>query len=183
MLPVLRDWARAITSAHLVSVRRSCYNCSSSKVALFVASAGGIGHSRSGCPGLSLPQRGRRYRHIVYARGGMSQFPYLVDPNTAKSLYESSQIVRYLFNNYGYGSVPLMLRLRLLADLTSTLASYMRLFQGTYYRNAHQPKRLLELYSIEPCPHSRFCSRGTVSAGVSLCAAQCQSQQPAPRAG
>ncbi|MDH3689735.1 MAG: glutathione S-transferase N-terminal domain-containing protein [Gammaproteobacteria bacterium] len=108
------------------------------------------------------PKGGQRYRPLVHARGGMSQFPYLVDPNTGQSMYESSLIVRYLFTNYGNGSVPLMLKLRPLADLTSTLASYMRLFRGTYYHNARRPKKLLELYGIEPCPDSR-CAREELS--------------------
>ena len=39
-------------------------------------------------------------------RGGKAQFPYLVDPNTGREMYESDDIVRYLFDTYGDGSLP-----------------------------------------------------------------------------
>ena len=35
------------------------------------------------------------------AMGGKSQFPYLVDPNTDTSMYESDDIINYLFDKYG----------------------------------------------------------------------------------
>ncbi len=33
------------------------------------------------------------------------QFPYLIDPNTDKAMYESDDIIEYLFNEYGDGQV------------------------------------------------------------------------------
>lgn len=36
--------------------------------------------------------------------GGQSQFPYMVDPNTKTSMYESDGIINYLFESYGEGS-------------------------------------------------------------------------------
>ncbi len=47
------------------------------------------------------PKGGRRFRPELVARGGKAQFPYLVDPNTGKEMYESDDIVRYLHENYG----------------------------------------------------------------------------------
>ena len=35
------------------------------------------------------------------AMGGKSQFPYMVDPNTGTSMYESDDIIDYLFDKYG----------------------------------------------------------------------------------
>ncbi len=55
------------------------------------------------------PKGGTRYREELVERGGKAQFPYLVDPNTGKEMYESSEIVRYLFETYGDGKVPLPL--------------------------------------------------------------------------
>ena len=49
--------------------------------------------------------RGSRYRDVVVARGGKAMFPFLVDPNTGKEMYESSEILRYLADTYGKGSV------------------------------------------------------------------------------
>ena len=34
-------------------------------------------------------------------RGGKAQFPYLVDPNTGVEMYESLDIIDYLFETYG----------------------------------------------------------------------------------
>ena len=47
------------------------------------------------------PKRGPRYREELKRRGGKAQFPYLVDPNTGKEMYESDDIVAYLFRVYG----------------------------------------------------------------------------------
>jgi hypothetical protein len=57
------------------------------------------------------------------AMGGKSQFPYMVDPNTGTSMYESDDIINYLFDNYGPGAseVPWFLQ-GPLAILTAGLA-------------------------------------------------------------
>ena len=36
---------------------------------------------------------------------GKSQFPYMKDPNTGKSMLESTDIIQYLFEQYGDGEV------------------------------------------------------------------------------
>src|SRR5512141_1288768 len=38
------------------------------------------------------PHGGQRYRPAVKRRGGKRQFPFLVDPNTGASMYESADI-------------------------------------------------------------------------------------------
>ena len=42
---------------------------------------------------LPCPKGGPRFREEVKRRGGKYQFPYLVDPNTGKEMYESDDIV------------------------------------------------------------------------------------------
>ena len=44
--------------------------------------------------------------------GGKSQFPYMVDPNTGTSMYESDDIINHLFDKYGPGAseVPWFLK-------------------------------------------------------------------------
>jgi len=61
------------------------------------------------------PQDGKLWRPMAKDLGGKAQFPYLVDPNTEKGaagMYESSDIVDYLYETYGPGkdAVPLGLR-------------------------------------------------------------------------
>ena len=82
------------------------------------------------------PKGGPRYRPELQERGGKAQFPYLVDPNTGKEMYESDDIIRYLFETYGDGAVPLALSLPLLTDLSAQLASLLRGMGGTFYREA-----------------------------------------------
>lgn len=48
----------------------------------------------------NVAKRGRRRSQLV-ALGGKMQVPYLVDPNTGVSLYESDDIVAYLHRIYG----------------------------------------------------------------------------------
>ena len=102
------------------------------------------------------PKRGPRFRPKVVEMGGKAQFPYLVDPNTGTAMYESNAIVRYLFETYGSGPVPLMLRLGPLTDLSSSLASLARYGQGVFYHAADPPEQLLELYNYEGSPFCRL---------------------------
>jgi len=102
------------------------------------------------------PKNGPRFREAVVRRGGKAQFPWLVDPNTGVEMYESDDIVRYLFQRYGDGRVPLALSVPLLGDVSSTLAGLPRLGHGSHYRRARQPDRELELYSFEASPFSRL---------------------------
>ena len=49
------------------------------------------------------PQGGKRYREFVKETGGKAQFPYLIDENTGTKMYESDDIIEYLYENYGPG--------------------------------------------------------------------------------
>lgn len=102
------------------------------------------------------PKRGPRYREAVKRRGGKAQFPYLIDPNTGIEMYESDDIVQYLFDKYGDGGVPLALSVPVLRDVSSMLSGLPRLGYGSHYREARQPDQDLELYSFEASPFSRL---------------------------
>jgi len=102
------------------------------------------------------PQDGPRFRPEAVRRGGKSQFPYLVDPNTGRELYESDVIVGYLFATYGDSNVPWMLSLPVVTDLTSGLASAARMTAGRRYRAANAPEKPLELWSFEASPYCRL---------------------------
>ena len=47
------------------------------------------------------PKGGTKYRKIVKETGGKLRFPFLVDDNTGVSMYESQDIINYLFQHYG----------------------------------------------------------------------------------
>ena len=76
-----------------------------------------------------------RHRAAVRAAGGKEQFPFLVDENTGRTLYESDAIVRYLYETYGGNTLrppPMLLESTLLTgcaaatveDFTTNAAGY-----------------------------------------------------------
>jgi len=101
------------------------------------------------------PKGGHRFRDELVRRGGKAQFPYLVDPNTGKEMYESDDIVRYLFAEYGDGPVPFNLT-GILPVLTGSLASGLRLGGGTSAEPSRAPAHPLELWSFEASPFCRI---------------------------
>ncbi len=101
------------------------------------------------------PKNGRRFRPIVAEQGGKTQFPYLVDPNTGVSMYESLDIIEYLFETYGQREMPLKWRAGRLQTFGSMLASAPRLNQGMQANTGLEPDYLLELYSFESSPYAR----------------------------
>jgi glutathione S-transferase len=102
------------------------------------------------------PKKGQRYRPWVEERGGKAQFPYLIDPNTGEEMYESDDVVRYLFERYGDGKVPITLRMGVLTDASSALAGLLRLGAGIFAIPARAPEKPLELYSYEASPFCRL---------------------------
>jgi glutathione S-transferase len=100
------------------------------------------------------PHGGKRYRPKVAKLGGRQQFPFLVDPNTGESMYESADIIDYLYRTYGGRSAPTRL-LRPLDVTSSVMASIPRLRAGSQARPSKAPKRPLELFSFESSPYSR----------------------------
>jgi glutathione S-transferase len=105
---------------------------------------------------LPCPKAGPRFREEVKRRGGKYQFPYLVDPNAGKEMYESDAIVAYLFERYGAGRPPALLAAGLLTDVSAGLASALRPGFGMRYRPARAPELPLELWSYEGSPFCRI---------------------------
>ena len=101
------------------------------------------------------PKSGERFRPDVVERGGKAQFPYLVDPNTGIEMYESLDIIAYLFESYGQRPVPLKWRAGKLQTLGSMLASAPRMRRGMKAEPGVEPGYLLELYSFESSPYAR----------------------------
>jgi len=100
------------------------------------------------------PHGGNRFRRKVMEMGGKEQFPFLVDPNSGVSMYESGGIVSYLYQRYGGRPAPTRL-LRPLDVSSSVLAGIPRLRAGAQARPSHAPRRPLELFSFESSPYSR----------------------------
>jgi glutathione S-transferase len=102
------------------------------------------------------PKGGKRFRPLVKKKGGKTQFPFLVDPNEQVEMYESDDIVAHLYRVYGDGEVPLSLRLGVLNDASSVVASAMRPLTGLNAVPSQMPERPLELWSFEASPFCRL---------------------------
>ncbi len=105
---------------------------------------------------LPCPKKGTRFRPELVKRGGKAMFPYLVDPNTDVEMYESDDIVAYLYEHYGKGAPPLGLRLGPLTLLGAQLASATRGTKGVRVEPSRPPEAPLELWSFEASPFCRI---------------------------
>jgi glutathione S-transferase len=101
------------------------------------------------------PKSGERFRPEAVERGGKAQFPYLADPNTGVEMYESLDIIAYLFETYGQRKVPLKWKAGQLQILGSMMASAPRASRGMQVKPGAAPEYLLELYSFESSPYAR----------------------------
>lgn len=109
---------------------------------------------------VSLPvAAGSPRRAALKRRGGKMQVPFLIDPNTDTSLYESDDIVSYLAKTYGAGhdggwAIPVP---SAADNALSFAASLWRLGRGSRCRVPNSRRRLepLELFNMEGSPFCR----------------------------
>jgi len=102
------------------------------------------------------PKGGRRYRDELRRIGGKAQFPYMIDPNSGTAIYESGEIVDYLFARYGEGAPPALLRGGGLSTLVVAVSGMGRGPAGSFVRASKAPEEPLELYSFEASPFCRL---------------------------
>ena len=101
------------------------------------------------------PKGGSRYRDKVVELGGKAQFPFLVDPNSGMQMYESADIIKYLFETYTDRKPSWHWQALELQRLSSVLASIPRMGLGVYAKPSIKPEQPLELYSFESSPFAR----------------------------
>lgn len=102
------------------------------------------------------PNGGKRFRPEAERLGGKQQFPFLVDPNSGKRLYESADIVEYIAQTYGARARGARGVARSLRLTGSRLARGVRFTRGLRARASRAPAQPLELYSFESSPFSRL---------------------------
>jgi glutathione S-transferase len=106
----------------------------------------------------TCPKGDRVNRPDLEQLGGKQQFPYLVDLNTGTELYESEQIIDYLFEEYGPGRSALRRFAAPLNTLTAGAASAVRP-RGARVRDGledrDQPDERPFLYNFENSPYCR----------------------------
>ncbi|MGP4843508.1 glutathione S-transferase N-terminal domain-containing protein [Marinobacter sp. 1Y8] len=101
------------------------------------------------------PKGGKRYRDEAQAVGGKPLFPLLVDENTGDVLYESTDIVEYLFSTYGERPVPGYYRSKPYQPVLGSLASAVRGLKGMHAHPSKAPEQPLHLWSFEGSPYAR----------------------------
>eukprot|EP00171_Calliarthron_tuberculosum_P016965 IDg16965t1 len=104
------------------------------------------------------PKGGATYRAYVAEVGGKQQFPFLQDPNTGWSGYESSDIIDYLYKTYGpQNGRPSPLLSSPVSTLSAGVASAFRAGKGSRRESRTVPAaKPLELYGYEPSPFSKI---------------------------
>ena len=75
----------------------------------------------------------------------------MVDPNTGTAMYESKDIIDYLFKNYGPGEVPRGLSLRN-STIANSLGMMGRMGAGSRAKASTQPPQPLDLWGYEASP-------------------------------
>ncbi|KAJ3696764.1 hypothetical protein LUZ61_000469 [Rhynchospora tenuis] len=103
------------------------------------------------------PKGSLRHRDFVRKTGGKEQFPFLIDSSTGISLYESGDIVKYLFKQYGNGRSPSVGLLESTV-LTGWVPTLLRAGRGMSLWNKAgiEPSQKLQLFSYENNPYARI---------------------------
>jgi glutathione S-transferase len=104
------------------------------------------------------PQGGPTFREQVKREGGKAMFPYMVDPNAGVKMYESDDIIDYLYDSYGPGKekVSSLLKAGALTVLTAGFGLAPRMGAGSKYAPSKMPGsyKPITVYSYEASP---FC--------------------------
>nr|AFA52606.1 hypothetical protein [Vaucheria litorea] len=130
------------------------------------------------------PKNGNNFRAMLESFGEGINVPYMIDPNTKTCLYESEEIIDYLFEKYGPGkeSVPSSLK-GAISNFSSSLAGWGTFSGGqTRLKNAKPENGLrkeLELWGYDGSPFVKpvralltelelphkliFCARGSAN--------------------
>lgn len=101
------------------------------------------------------PKGGKRFRPEAERIGGKQQFPLLVDPNTGSVLYESGDIIEYLFQTYAKRSAPRLYQATPLHKAGSFMATVSRALKGMKAAPSREALQPLVLWSFEASPFSR----------------------------
>lgn len=106
------------------------------------------------------PKGGTKYRKEVKQLGGKTQFPFLVDENTGEKLYESQDIIHYLFKHYGHsGQTPAKFshypKLPVIAFAGTLVNGARGVFIKKSIIDRKAPAQLLELWGFEASPYTR----------------------------
>lgn len=103
-----------------------------------------------------MSEGGTVFRAQAEALGGRQQFPLLVDHNTGTVMYESGDIIEYLFRQYTGRPVPAYYRSRVWQPVLGSFASVASAMRGLRVSPGRCPDQPLHLWSFEGSPFSRL---------------------------
>ena len=122
------------------------------------------------------PQDGPFRKEIKSQFGSKATFPYLVDPNTGVQMFESDDIINYLFRVYGspkrtkdpnMNPVPWTLTpSNPLVTLSSALGMLPRINRGGRYRPSNPPDTPVLFWSYEGSPFCKIVRERLVELGI-----------------
>ena len=107
------------------------------------------------------PKGGKKYRPLVKQTGGKTQFPFFVDENTQTQLYESQDIIHYLFKHYGRtGHTPRQYSQYPKIPYAAFAGTLINAARGVWVERSalsrKPPAQLLELWGFEASPYTRL---------------------------
>lgn len=102
------------------------------------------------------PQDSSFRREIKEQYGQKSTFPFMMDPNTGVEMFESDDIIQYLFRTYGKGEVPSSLQGNIFCTLSAGLSLLPRATKGGRRRSSNPPELPLTLWSGEGSPFAKI---------------------------
>jgi glutathione S-transferase len=102
------------------------------------------------------PQGSSFRKEIKDQYGDRSTFPFMRDPNTGLEMFESDNIIKYLFRTYGIGDVPSSLTADFVNTLSAGLGLLFRFGKGSTRRSSEPPELPLILWSSEGSPYAKL---------------------------
>ncbi len=104
--------------------------------------------------------QGSTFRNEIKKKyGRQATFPFMMDPNTGVEMFESDDIIAYLFRAYGLskeGDVPKSLSPGLFTTLMTGLSLLFRFGKGSKVKDSTPPKQPLVVWTAEGTPFGKL---------------------------
>ena len=116
-------------------------------------------------------------KEIKTKYGKMATFPFMTDPNTGVEMFESNDIIEYLWRLYGCGNVPDSLT-STFTPVTAGIGLLFRIGKGNKVRSSDPPEKPLILWSGEGSPYSKLVKETLCELDISYIQRSCPRGSP-----
>jgi glutathione S-transferase len=126
------------------------------------------------------PMGGDIFRKEIKQKfGAKATFPYLMDANNGVSMFESDDIIAYLFQAYGDGMVPWTLsRGSIWTTVSAGLAMLSRIGKGNQRKWSTPPTQPLVLWAYEGSPFCKIVREELCELEIAHCQISCPRGSP-----